>query len=407
MRSANRVFVSIAGRRALSRGLSFLVFLSLVADISLAYQNSSRSESEPTIRLEKDSRGNAIFKVEGWQGVQDLQSQAGSLTTTGWQEILAVYVDTGSSGGSEVPPVLGTYRIEASELIFQPRFPLQPGLTYQAFFSPGGTASTASSQTRLTATFLVPKPDIAPSTRLQQVFPSIDVLPENQLKLYLHFSAPMSRGEAYGWIRLLDDSGQPVVLPFLELDEELWDREGKRLTLLFDPGRIKRGVRPLEEIGPAIEAGKRYTLEIDSSWRDAEGRPLIEGHEKSFSVSGPDRESPGIQSWKLAPPDAGNTDPLVVELPEPMDHALLLRTLEVVDSRGNRIAGSIHIDRRETRWQFTPQRPWTAGDYLLEIETTLEDLAGNRVNRLFEVDVFERVEREVSRESVFLPFEIR
>ena len=406
MRSANRVFVSVAGRRALSRGLSFLVFLSLVADISLAYQNSSFSQSEPAILLEKDSRGNDLFKVVGWQGVLDPQSQAGNLTTTDWQEILAVYVDTGSGGISDVPPILGTYRIEGSELIFQPRFPLEPGLAYRAVFSSDGAADITSSQTR-TASFLVPKPDIAPSTRLQQVFPSIDVLPENQLKLYLHFSAPMSRGEAYGWIRLLDETGQPVVLPFLELDEELWDREGKRLTLLFDPGRIKRGVRPLEEVGPAIEAGKRYTLEIDPSWRDAEGRPLIERHEKSFSVSGPDRESPGIQSWHLAPPDAGNTDPLVVEFPEPMDHALLLRTLEVVDSRGNRIAGSIHIDRRETRWQFTPQRPWTAGDYLLEIDTTLEDLAGNRVNRLFEVDVFERVEAEVAQETVTLPFKVK
>jgi hypothetical protein len=44
-----------------------------------------------------------------------------------------------------------------------------------------------------------------------------------------------------------------------------------RLTLFIDPGRIKRGVAPLEEIGPALHAGKRYTLEIDSGWHDASG----------------------------------------------------------------------------------------------------------------------------------------
>ena len=147
-------------------------------------------------------------------------------------------------------------------------------------------------------------------------------------------------------------------------------------------------------------------LVIDRNWRDAEGRPLTEGYEKSFSVGAPDRKSPGIQSWQLAPPGKGSTDPLIVEFPEPLDQALLLRVLEVTNTDGNRIEGSIRIDRRETRWRFTPQQPWTAGDYLLEIGTTLEDLAGNRVDRLFEVDVFERVEEQVTRETVTLPFTI-
>ena len=39
-------------------------------------------------------------------------------------------------------------------------------------------------------------------------------------------------------------SGQAVADPFLELDEELWSTDGRRFTLLFDPGRIKRGLKP-------------------------------------------------------------------------------------------------------------------------------------------------------------------
>ena len=61
---------------------------------------------------------------------------------------------------------------------------------------------------------------------MTHVYPSRAMLPENLLRLYIHFSAPMSRGEAYRRIRLLDATGKPVDDPFLELDEELWSRDG-------------------------------------------------------------------------------------------------------------------------------------------------------------------------------------
>ena len=34
---------------------------------------------------------------------------------------------------------------------------------------------------------------------------------------------------------------EAIELPFLEIDEELWDPAMMRLTLFIDPGRIKRG----------------------------------------------------------------------------------------------------------------------------------------------------------------------
>ena len=111
---------------------------------------------------------------------------------------------------------------------------------------------------------------------MSRVYPSADTLPENLLKFYVHFTGPMSRGNIYDHIRLRDESGREVELPFLEIDEELWDATTTRLTLIIDPGRIKRGVRPLEEIGPALEAGKSYTLAIGREWRDGAGNPLKE-----------------------------------------------------------------------------------------------------------------------------------
>ena len=111
-------------------------------------------------------------------------------------------------------------------------------------------------------------------TVVESVYPSAEILPENLLRFYLQFSAPMSRGEAYTHIRLLDAAGRAVADPFLELNEELWSGDGRRFTLLFDPGRIKRGLKPREEVGPVLEAGKSYTLVIDRQWPDAQGNPL-------------------------------------------------------------------------------------------------------------------------------------
>src|SRR5262249_32882832 len=162
-------------------------------------------------------------------------------------------------------PVLGSYRIAEGDVIFQPRFPLRPGVRYRAIFR--------AVQPELTATFEIPAVRSAPSTRVEQVYPTTDVLPGNQLKFYVLFSAPIQRAEAWRRIHLYDAAGTLVELPFLELQQEPWDPDYKRLTVLFDPGRIKRGLLPLQETGPAIEEGKHYSLVIDSAWTDAAGSP--------------------------------------------------------------------------------------------------------------------------------------
>ncbi len=335
------------------------------------------------IRLE--GAGNAqVFRVAGWTGAVP---EAGAAS---WQDVFAVYVD-----GGEVP-LLGSYRVENAALTFQPRFALRPGLRYRAVFKPAALVST----------FEIPKGPPTPATKVERVYPSTNLLPENQLKLYVHFSAPMSRGEAYRRLRLLDQSGGPVELPFLELAEELWDREGKRLTILFDPGRVKQGLRPRQEVGSPLESGREYTLAVDREWPDAEGRPLREAFLKRFRVGPPDHELPALSKWRLRPPKSGGSEPLTVELPEPLDRALLEGLIDVTDPRGNSLPGSIQVGREETRWLFTPREPWKAGRYYLTVGATLEDLAGNTIERPFEVDVFERIDERISRVTRRLPFQI-
>jgi uncharacterized protein (TIGR03000 family) len=313
--------------------------------------------------------------------------------------LVGFYVDSGRSADSQ-PPILGNYGAKSGAVVFTPRFSFKPGLSYRVIFTaPAGEKPTVLK-------FTLPKPEAVATTIVEAVYPSRNRLPENQLKFYIHFSAPMSRGEAYRRIKLLDATSKAVDLPFLELDEELWDPAGKRFTLFFDPGRIKRGLKPREEVGPALEEGKSYTLVIDRKWSDAADNPLKEAFRKSFTVGPPDDEAVDPKKWKVTPPAAGKTGELVVRFPKSMDHALLQRMLWVNDSTGKTVAGAVTVGDQEMTWRFKPEQPWQAGAYHLVADTALEDLSGNSIGRPFEVDVFRPIGSDTRPKTVQIPFEI-
>lgn len=302
-----------------------------------------------------------------------------------------------------LPAMSGKWIVVRDRLRFEPRFPFEPGVRYRAEVRLGGDTPP------VTAFLELPRESMEPTTRVEQIFPSVDVLPENQLKFYVQFSAPMSRGGVYDHIRVRDASRRIIELPFLELDEELWDPTMTRLTLLIDPGRIKRGVKPLEETGPVFEDGKEYSLTVDNELRDAGGRPLLVRHAKKFRVGPADRTPPDPKRWKLLPPMLGLIQhrALVVDFDEPMDRALALRMIRVVNAANQEIEGRVRIEDRERRWNFLPARPWIPGQYRLVVQTTIEDLAGNNIGKTFDVDVFEGVQRRLETETVSVAFEVR
>jgi Bacterial Ig-like domain len=365
----------------------------------------------PTVRLSQTTKGdpNAAFEVVGLDRIALAKLAKADLKQEQWTALFAVRVRQGKEGATaDRPAVLGSYQVKGGILRFQPRFPLVRGLRYQAVFDPkhwpGGVKGLRG---RVVAVFSIPRPARAAATAITHVYPTRNKLPENLLKFYIHFSAPMSQGNVYDHIRLLNAAGKPVKLPFLELREELWDPEGKRLTLLFDPGRIKRGLKPREDFGPVLEEGKAYTLVIDRAWADAEGDPLKQSFKKAFKVLPPVERIPDPKSWKLQAPPAGSTRPFTVTFARPMDHALLQRVVWVADGQGKKVPGTVAVTDEETRWQFTPKRPWQAGRYSLVAETTLEDLAGNNLERPFEVDVFRPIQRQVKAKTIKLAFEVR
>jgi hypothetical protein len=200
------------------------------------------------------------------------------------------------------------------------------------------------------------------------------------------FSASMSIGEARDRVRLVEANGRRVEGAFLELQEELWDPTRRRLTLLFDPGRIKRGLRGHEELGAPLRAGHRYRLEIDGGWRDGRGRPLGSGFSHELVVGPDDREAPEPSTWHLDPP-SGATAPLIVRFAEPLDRALLASRMAVEDAAGRRLTGTIAVDDGDRRWQFTPSEAWRPGPHQLRVAPDLEDVAGNSLRRLFDADL--------------------
>src|SRR5207245_499798 len=109
--------------------------------------------------------------------------------------------------------MLGTYSATETGFRFEPRFPLQPGVEYLAVFDSSQPPLARSPGLTIRATFKLPKPAAAATTVVEHVYPTVSHLPENQLKFYLHFSAPMSRGDAYKHVHLIESPGKEVDMP--------------------------------------------------------------------------------------------------------------------------------------------------------------------------------------------------
>lgn len=380
-------------------------------DVNAAVQESSSIAPLQTfsIRWIADPSNKAAVEVSGLSPatLQDLQRS--DWKPAQWPRILSVYAEQGDlTAGAGLPPMFGEYRVQSGALRFEPQFPLEPRVKYRAIFHPDQLPGQRGSRVEaFTNVFQLPPRRSSPTAMVSHVYPSAELLPENLLKFYVHFSAPMSRGRIYDHIHLRDETGKEIELPFLEIDEELWDPTMTRLTLLIDPGRIKRGLRPREEVGPALEEGKRYTLVVDQAWRDGTGNPLKETFQKVFKVGPADRDPPNPARWKIQPPKSETRDALTITFSKPMDHALAQRVIQVINDSGERMAGKIALEDQERRWIFAPIQPWRRGPYRVVVQTTIEDLAGNNIGKPFDVDLFENVQPRLASSTVKLSFEVR
>jgi hypothetical protein len=203
------------------------------------------------------------------------------------------------------------------------------------------------------------------------VQPSGSTVPSNLLRFSIRFAAPVE-GPVLRRLVLSRAGGERIDAPFLE--QELWSADGRVLTVLMHPGRVKQGLTAREERGPILSEGDDLTLTLDD-------QPI-----KRWRTGPRDDRGPATSTWTLLPVRMGKRQPLVVALDAPID-GLNVDYLAVADERGRRVHGRARLSDGETHWTFTPDATWRGGTYRLVVRGTLEDPSGNRANSRFETAV--------------------
>lgn len=298
-------------------------------------------------------------------------------------------------GEEDVPPMLGEVVLNGDHLTFTPRFPFLPGQDYEV-------RVRVASDNMLIYAFTIPA-NTLPAPKVERVYPTTDVLPQNLLRFYVYFSEPMRVGRTFPRFKLLDASGAEVDQAFVETVPELWNESGTRITLILHPGRVKQGLNMGARYGAVLEEGETYTLQIEDGVPTATGRKTALAYVKTFQVIQGDRQSPDPQIWKLTPPAAGTNHALRIDMSETLDHALLARHLAVFGPNEVVVPGTLTVSLEEKTCFFQPDSKWEDGEHFLRVGAQLEDLAGNQLHMLFDRAATPR--REERRPEV-IPFRV-
>lgn len=159
-----------------------------------------------------------------------------------YQSVLSVRVVEGDEDNQDIAKVAGRYKLLGDSLVFVPHFRFEPGRLYRAHFTPPhGPAFDNCSQLSQDIRVSV---KATPCPKVLAVFPSGEQLPENLLRFYVEFSESMRRGKAEAQISIQGPDGSPISDILYRAPVELWDPKMCCLTVLLDPGRLKRGVGP-------------------------------------------------------------------------------------------------------------------------------------------------------------------
>ena len=320
---------------------------------------------EPHIRLPQ-----AVGEAVILSGVN-----ATDLTPTAAADLLKVYVEEGSASQPVRASVQGHYTLVAGSIRFMPLFPFVTGQGYRVEWRSSERADAPPAR----CSFRIPASTEEASARVVEIAPSAARLPANALRFYLTFSRPLRGLFDRHALRLADSGGQEVTAAFVEFGQELWSADGTRLTLLFDPGRIKRGVTAHRTEGPPLVAGHNYTLSVVLP-----SRPTFVVR---FQAAGPLRTPLAPETWRLTPPQMGTRTPLVLQFDRVMDSALLEDALAVVSASGQPVAGAGVRADGDRKWLFTPVAPWGRGLYRVVFRTDLEDVSGNRIGEALDHEV--------------------
>ena len=74
-----------------------------------------------------------------------------------------------------------------------------------------------------------------------------------------------------------------------------------RCTAFLDPGRVKGGILPNQQMGRALKPGTAVTLAISREWRDEHGQPLKEDFRRVVRVGPAETPPLDTASWRVRP----------------------------------------------------------------------------------------------------------
>jgi hypothetical protein len=211
-----------------------------------------------------------------------------------------------------------------------------------------------------------------------RISPEAKVLPANTLRFYFYFPRPAEAHFDRAQLCLLNEDEQVVRDPFLVLSQELWSADGRRLTVLMEPGRIKRGLGPDPAHDPALVVGRTYHLVITAPGQTAR---------QTFRVSDPVLGAVDETYWHLVPPAVGSLDPVVVHFDRVMDAALCEDEIGVLTVSGDIVQTSVSLAPDGTTAQIIPSHPWSALEHHLVVSERLEDVCGNRLGEALDHDL--------------------
>jgi hypothetical protein len=272
--------------------------------------------------------------------------------------------------GSQTP-LFGRYEIKPSRWLFHPTAPLVAGQKYTLRMGD--------------MVYLHEEPSVIVSApKLVRAMPETGVVPANHLKFYLRFDQPMTQGDVWKHITLHEEpSGAEVSGAFREV--ELWDPQGEVLTIWLHPGRQKTGVNLNEDEGAVLHEGHEYSLRVDREWTSLQGKPLEQKWEHRFRAGPPDHQQPDPKKWRVTLKPSGE---LNVSFDELMDFSAAAKNTQdrlwLSDSTGQVLPITLQADNHGATARFDLAHYPSGKTLLLNVNSDLEDLAGNSIARPFE-----------------------
>ena len=247
------------------------------------------------------------------------------------------------------------------------------------------------------------------SPRVLAVHPNLNRLPANILRAHIVFDRPMQTAEAIEHIKLINDRGIDISNALLDFKDGLWTTDGKILTVLFHPGRVKTGLvggdrygsiftkseeapsscsdltrrkppsgRCAFQGGVSLTEGRAYQLVVRDKILGANGKSLESDYYHSFEIA------PAIRQGFSAIPDKLLLEENVVriETNQPLDWLSLQTYLAVTDESDRRLKANFSLTANGKAIVVRMDEFTVKSRRFLRVHPMLEDVAGNRADTL-------------------------